>query len=281
MIPKKRVQTNQMNPKTLFDQVMDFSSVLNAQGPFELVLTDQIVLTGNARTLDDEFCKMPRGQIEIKIEQITKFKKDQYEPFMDLVFLFTKDTGRSGETMVYKVKESELSDLIKYETYHYDDFIQLEVFQKNSIQKNSKLGKAFISLRDLGCSSNPHVLPITFKPSNYGQKRLRVNGQIFLSVSYTPRPQELFFSGWTDQVYNICPATEQFIDRFEHLNDFLDNEFTKESQFGSLMVELNKVMIPEKMKTAETDADGADNKVYMLKIRVRNEVKIIYVGSPD
>jgi hypothetical protein len=61
MIPKKRVQTNQMNPKTLFDQVMDFSSVLNAQGPFELVLTDQIVLTGNARVLDDEFCKMPRG----------------------------------------------------------------------------------------------------------------------------------------------------------------------------------------------------------------------------
>jgi hypothetical protein len=54
---------------------------------------------------------------------MTKFKKDQYEPFMDLVFLFTKDTGRSGETMVYKVKESELSDLIKYETFHYDDFI--------------------------------------------------------------------------------------------------------------------------------------------------------------
>ena len=50
-----------MNPKTLFDQVMDFSSVLNAQGPFELVLTDQIVLTGKARALDDEFCKMPRG----------------------------------------------------------------------------------------------------------------------------------------------------------------------------------------------------------------------------
>ena len=47
------------------------------------------------------------------------------------------------------------------------------------------------------------------------------------------------------------------------------------------MVELNKVMIPEKMKTAETDADVAENKVYMLKIRVRNEVKIIYVGSPD
>lgn len=47
------------------------------------------------------------------------------------------------------------------------------------------------------------------------------------------------------------------------------------------MVELNKVQIPEKMKTAETDVDGAENKVYMLKIRVRTEVKVIYVGSPD
>jgi hypothetical protein len=47
------------------------------------------------------------------------------------------------------------------------------------------------------------------------------------------------------------------------------------------MVELNKVMIPDKMKTAENDRDGAENKVYMLKVRVRNEVKIMYVGSPD
>lgn len=82
-------------------------------------------------------------------------------------------------------------------------------------------------------------------------------------------------------MYNICPSTSEYIDRFEHLNDFLDNEFTKESQYGSLMVELNKVTIPEKMKTAETDVDGAENKVYMLKIRVRNETKVIYVGSPD
>jgi hypothetical protein len=104
---------------------------------------------------------------------------------------------------------------------------------------------------------------------------------VFLSVSYTPRADELFFSGWRDQIYNICPATESYIDRFEHLNDFLDNEFTKESQYGALMVELNKVSIPENMRTAETDAEGGDNKVYMLKVRVRNEVKVIYVGSPD
>jgi hypothetical protein len=46
------------------------------------------------------------------------------------------------------------------------------------------------------------------------------------------------------------------------------------------MVELNQVRIPNNMKTAETDAVG-ENKVYMLKIKVRNECKVIYVGSPD
>jgi hypothetical protein len=47
------------------------------------------------------------------------------------------------------------------------------------------------------------------------------------------------------------------------------------------MVELNAVHIPDNMSTAETDAAGAENKVFMLKIKVRNEMKTIYVGAPD
>ena len=52
---------------------------------------------------------------------------------MDLVFLFTKESGQGGQTMVYKVRETETDELVKYETYHFDDFIKLEVFQKNSV----------------------------------------------------------------------------------------------------------------------------------------------------
>lgn len=88
--------------------------------------------------------------------------------------------------MVYKVTEAEYLDeedeeLIKYETFHYDDYIKLEVFQKGSLQKNSKLGKAFINVRELNCKVFTENInesragqqrftkvPITFKPSNYG-----------------------------------------------------------------------------------------------------------------
>ena len=35
------------------------------------------------------------------------------------------------------------------------------------------------------------------------------------------------------------------------------------------------------MKTSEDDVEGASNQVFMLKIKVREATKIIYVGSPN
>ena len=155
-------------------------------------MDETFTLTGRIRLIHDEFSKIPRGQISLKIDQLTAFKKDQYTHFKDLVFLFTKDISRLGETMVYKITEQDIVDdkdaMIKYDTFHYDDFIELEVFHKGSVQKNSKLGKAFINLRELACKDTAADLnksatsktftkvPITFKPSNYGEKRLKVNG---------------------------------------------------------------------------------------------------------
>jgi len=94
--------------------------------------------------------------------------------------------------MQYRITEQDIEEdrdaFIKYDTFHYDDFIELEVFHKGSVQKNSKIGKAFINLRELGCKDTSADLnksatsktftkvPITFKPSNYGEKRLTVNG---------------------------------------------------------------------------------------------------------
>ena len=75
--------------------------------------------------------------------------------------------------------------------------------------------------------------------------------------------------------------TEEVIDRYEHLNDFLSNEFTEQSQYGRLMVELNSVRIPENMSTAATDEKGAANKVFMMRIKVGNEMKAVYIGAPD
>ena len=152
--------------------------------------------------------------------------------------------------MVYKITEKDIEKNqncdIKFETFHSDDFIQLELFQKNSIQKNSKIGKAFISLRELNCKQPVKdeddvealklcVVPITFSPSNYGEKKLKVNGQIFLSVQYEGRPDEVFDPKWREKVVNISSANEK-IDRYEHMNDFLHNDFTSHSQFGPLMI---------------------------------------------
>lgn len=73
------------------------------------------------------------------------------------------------------------------------------------------------------------IVPITFKPSNYGVKKSKVNGMIYLSCLYEPRPEEVFYTPWREGVYNVNCVTEEFIDRFEHMNDFLSNEFTDTS----------------------------------------------------
>lgn len=102
-----------------------------------------------------------------------------------------------------------------------------------------------------------------------------------MNVQYEPRPENVFYADWRNTIYNISAATEDLIDRYEHMNDFLSNDFTESCQYGTLIINLKSVMIPKNMKTAETDADGAENAVYMLKIKVRNEIKIIYVGAPN
>lgn len=202
--------------------------------------------------------------------------------------------------MLYKITERELkdddtsNDLIKYEVFHFDDFIKLEVFHKGLMQKNSKLGKAFLNIRDLDCKpmfiekineSNTKVpfmcVPVSFKPSNYGEQRERVNGMIFLKVSYQPRSQEVFYAPWREVIYNISSVNEDIIDRFEHMNDFLANDFTDSSQYGTLMIELNSVCIPKYMKTSEKDNDGIENLVFMLKVKVGKETRIMLVGAPD
>ena len=47
------------------------------------------------------------------------------------------------------------------------------------------------------------------------------------------------------------------------------------------MIELNKFYIPENLKTAKNDNFIGTNQIFMLKIKVRHETNIIYVGAPD
>jgi hypothetical protein len=69
------------------------------------------------------------------------------------------------------------------------------------------------------------TVPVTFRPSNYGEKKDKVNGQIFINVEYIPRPDKMFYFEWRDRVHNIHVSNEHLINRYEHFNDLLSNEF--------------------------------------------------------
>jgi hypothetical protein len=188
---------------------------------------------------------------------------------------------------------SEDPEPIKFDTFHFDDFVQIDVFHKGSIQNNSKIGKAFLNLRDLHCKQYDDeinrsktnqifmTVPVRFKPSNYGIKRNIVNGQIFVKVKYEPRQDIRFYADWRHLLYNVHPATQSTIDRFEHLNDFLSNDFTDYTQFGVLTIDLTSVRIPENIVTGDDNTQGINNKVFMLKLKQGHEQKIIFVGSPN
>lgn len=161
---------------------------------------------------------------------------------------------------------SEDPEPIKFDTYHYDDYVQIDVFHKGSIQNNSKIGKAFLNLRDLHCkrfedeinksrtSKTFMTVPVTFSPSNYGIKRNIVNGQIFIRVQYEPRLDIRFYADWRHLLYNVHPATQMSIDRYEHMNDFLSNDFTEFTQYGVLTIDLCSLRIPENLVTGDDES---------------------------
>ena len=65
-----------------------------------------------------------------------------------------------------------------------------------------------------------------------------------MEVHYIPRPLESFYVDWKNIIYNNSSLNTLIIDKYEHFNDFLSNEFTESCQFGTLKIELNKVKIP-------------------------------------
>ena len=52
--------------------------------------SNPIVLTGTIKLLVNEFTKIPRGLLTMKVEQVSVFKKNKYEAYKDIVMLFTK-----------------------------------------------------------------------------------------------------------------------------------------------------------------------------------------------
>ena len=101
-----------------------------------------------------------------------------------------------------------------------------------------------------------------------------------LQYEYNPRPISQFYVDWKNTIYNISSSTVDIIDKYEHFNDFLSNEFTVTCQYGVLQLDLNAVNIPANINSDKDKSDDA-NLVFMLKIRIRNESKVMFIGSPD
>ena len=76
---------------------------------------------------------MPRGQISVTIKEASSFKNYNDENFKDLVFLFKKQINSFYDHLIYRKEEKELKndeneDVFTFETYHFDDYIQIEVY---------------------------------------------------------------------------------------------------------------------------------------------------------
>lgn len=96
LIPKRKIPVPNVEPKIVFEgsiPLQDFhkgQSSRTAQ-PFEVELQRGLVLTGLIKLVNNEFTHVPRGELDMKVEQVSVFKKDRYEAYKDIVMLFTKE----------------------------------------------------------------------------------------------------------------------------------------------------------------------------------------------
>ena len=176
LLPKKKIPVPNRPQKIVFEGPVDIASLAKGANQnnkhFKLSLNKEFAIEGDLKLHQNQFTSIPRGFVTLNIEQMSAFKKDRFETYKDLVILFTQKINQSGEKMVQRINEADLEKTVKFECFHYDEFIKVEVFHRNSEQKNSKLAKAFIHLRQLTFSEDETIpFSVDLKPSNYGEKR--------------------------------------------------------------------------------------------------------------
>jgi len=115
IIPKKKIETFNLKPKTLFNGSVNIRKSLDdcrwdigSWVDFEVQCDSKLTLQGQMRFLHNSFTEMPRGQITLNLSELTMFKKDQYTPYRDVTFLFSKCMSNQGELMQYKVTEHQI-----------------------------------------------------------------------------------------------------------------------------------------------------------------------------
>lgn len=170
--------------------------------------------------------------------------------------------------------------MIEFPTGFFDDKLKIQVFHNNSTVKSNLVGKACVYLRDLEfntamhATGEPPIYPLTIRSSR-GQFEA---GTLFLNMKYSALSKNLLQPDWANRLLEASNLEN----KFEFFNDNLANEFKDDCQFGQLTVELVSLKIPLMTMNYRKQANSAQlNSIFMVKIRVAQQMTCIYVSAPD
>ena len=161
---------------------------------------------------------MPKGRLNFSIASIStvrteeevkplteddKTPKFKYEPVTDqklytqatgLLFLVKKKIALDGEEITETLDDKEwqgnISFLFVYDSYFYDDYIEIEVYKDNRATKNNMLGSGQINLREVEdlSLSEMGIFPVTIRKAD------TILGECFVRLKYTPIDVQLLNS---------------------------------------------------------------------------------------
>jgi hypothetical protein len=109
-------------------------------------------------------------------------------PGKDLIFKFNKVVDNDGDKIAYKLTQDQLEQSIDFNTFYFDDFVQMSVYHKNSTASAHLIGKEKLHFREIAFGT---VYPLTL--SEEGHKI----GTVFLTAEYWPIDHKLIDTMWT------------------------------------------------------------------------------------
>lgn len=150
----------------------------------------------------------------------------------NLVYRFEKRVANDGEKIAYRLSESQLSQCIDFNTYYFDDYVELAVFQRGSTAQSNFVGREKLRLRNLVFGQ---LNALTLSEDGHEI------GTVFLTAEYWPMDAALLKSSWK---VNLLEPHSPYFDKYEFMNDNLQNVFIDKCQFGYLQMELDSFNIP-------------------------------------
>jgi len=67
----------------------------------------------------------------------------------DLVLRCSKQVDKEGEKLTYRLMQDEMTAVMEFDTYFFDDQIKVELFHRKSTAKANLVGKASVKIREL------------------------------------------------------------------------------------------------------------------------------------